>query len=295
MNYKLPFIPERDDKPRKKGYIACDISNDMNAAIKHTSDFLRTVRSNGRYAFTIDELLTVIPKSIRNIRKDLDRLKRKGEIVNIRRGFYTILPPEYQNMGVIPVDFYIDELMKYISKIYYVGLYSAAMYHGAAHQQPQEFYVITQSPKPRKIKNDVFLINFSEKKNFPQYGIEEKKTETGYFKISNKELTFLDLIYFEQSIGGYSRIVAILEELTESLNLLKMKEVVKNDFPTSTFQRAGYIAENILYNEKLAAIFETKLAKLNPKTVLLKSSGEKIGERDDKWKVIINIQIDSDI
>ncbi len=267
----------------------------MNTAIKHTSDFLRTVRSNGRYAFTIDELVNVIPKPIRNIRKDLDRLKEKGEIVNIRRGFYTILPPEYQNMGVIPVDFYIDELMKYISKIYYVGLYSAAMYHGAAHQQPQEFYVIAQSPKPRKIKSDDFLINFSEKKNFPLYGIEEKKTETGYFKISNKELTFLDLIYFEQSIGGYSRIVTILEELTESLNLIKMRDVVKNDFPISTFQRAGFIAENILNNNKLAAIFETKLAKLKPKTVLLKSSGQQVGDRDDKWKVLINTQIDSDI
>ncbi len=267
----------------------------MNTAIKHTSDFIRTVRSNGRYAFTIDELVNVIPKPIRNIRKDLDRLKEKGEIVNIRRGFYTILPPEYQNMGVIPVDFYIDELMKYISKIYYVGLYSAAMYHGAAHQQPQEFYVIAQSPKPRKIKSDDFLINFSEKKNFPLYGIEEKKTETGYFKISNKELTFLDLIYFEQSIGGYSRIVTILEELTESLNLIKMRDVVKNDFPISTFQRAGFIAENILNNNKLAAIFETKLAKLKPKTVLLKSSGQQVGDKDDKWKVLINIQINSDI
>lgn len=267
----------------------------MNTAIKHTSDFLRTVRSNGRYAFTIDELLTVIPKSIRNIRKDLDRLKGKGEIVNIRRGFYTILPPEYQNMGVIPIDYYIGELMNYMSKTYYVGLYSAAMYHGAAHQQPQEYFVIVQSPKPRKIKSDVFHINFSEKKNFPQFGIEEKKTETGYIKISNKELTFLDLIYFEQSIGGFSRIISILNELTESMNLLKMKEVVKNDFPTSTFQRAGYIAENILYNDKLAAIFENKLAKVKPATVLLKSSAEQIGDRDEKWKVIINVQIDSDI
>lgn len=267
----------------------------MDNSIKHTSDFIRTVRGNGRYAFTVDELTQAVPKSIKNIRKDLDRLKEKGEIINIRRGFYTILPPEYQNMGVIPVDFYINELMKYISKIYYVGLYSAAMYHGAAHQQPQEFYVIAQSPKPRKIKSDDFLINFSEKKNFPQYGIEEKKTETGYFKISNKELTFLDLIYFEKSIGGYSRIITILDELTESVNLIKMRDVVKNDYPISTFQRAGFIAENILNNNKLAAIFETKLAKLKPKTVLLKSSGEQIGDRDDKWKVLINIQIDSDI
>ena len=267
----------------------------MNTKIKHTSDYLRTIRSNGRYAFTLDELVNVIPKPIRNIRKDLDRLNEKNEIVNIRRGFYTILPPEYQNMGVIPVDFYIDELMKYISKTYYVGLYSAAMYHGAAHQQPQEFYVILQSPKPRRIKGDNFLINFSEKKNFPLYGIEEKKTETGYFKVSGKELTFMDLIYFEQSVGGYNRIITILEELTESLNFTRMKDVVKNDFPVSTFQRAGFIAENILNNSKLAAIFETKLAKQKTKVVLLKPSGELHGERDTKWNILINAQIDSDL
>ncbi len=267
----------------------------MDSSIKHTSDFLRSVRANGRYSFTMEEMTNSIPKSIKNIRKDLDRLKEKSEIVNIRRGFYTILPPEYQRMRVIPVDFYIDELMNFISKTYYVGLFSAAMYHGAAHQQPQEFFVISQSPKPRKIQNDYLQINFSEKKNFPLFGVENKKTETGYFKISNKELTFLDLIYFEQSVGGYNRIITILEELAESINLNKVRDAVKNDFPASTFQRAGFIAENILTNNKLAGIFETKLGKLKTKTVLLKSSGLQEGETDDKWKILINTQIDSDI
>jgi predicted transcriptional regulator of viral defense system len=264
-------------------------------SVRHTSDFLRAIRSNGRYAFTIDELRNGVPKSIKNIRKDLDRLKEKGEIINIRRGFYSILPPEYQNMGVIPVDFYIDELMNYLSKKYYVGLLSAAMFHGAAHQQPQEFYVISQTPKPRKIKSDDFLINFSEKKNFPVVGIEEKKTETGYFKISNSELTFLDLIYFENSMGGYNRIITILQELTESISLNRMKEVVKNDFPMSTYQRAGYIAENILNNNKLANIFESKLTKLKLKTVLLKSSEVKSGVKNEKWKVLINTEIEGDL
>jgi len=84
-------------------------------------------------------------------------------------------------MGVIPVEFYIDELMKYLNKTYYVGLYSAAMFHGAAHQQPQEFYIISEKPKPRRISNDIFLINFTEKRNFPLIGIEDKKkTDTGY-------------------------------------------------------------------------------------------------------------------
>ena len=67
--------------------------------------------------------------------------------------------------------------MKYLNKTYYVGLYSAAMFHGAAHQQPQEFYIISEKPKPRKISNDIFLINFTEKRNreskwktYPQNG-----------------------------------------------------------------------------------------------------------------------------
>lgn len=267
----------------------------MSESIKHTSDFLRSIRTNGRYAFTVEDLTNNIPKSIKNIRKDLDRLRIKGDIINIRRGFFTIIPDEFKNMGVIPVEFYIDELMSYLTKSYYVGLYSAAMFHGAAHQQPQEFYIVSEKPKPRKINNERFLINFTEKRNFPLFGIEKKKTDTGYFNISSKELTFLDLIYFEQAMGGLNRIMSILEELSEGINLTKMKEVVKNDFPLSVFQRAGYIAESILDNTKLAAIFANKLDKLNTTTILLKSSGERTGERNRKWNIIINAKIESDL
>ena len=267
----------------------------MSGPIKHTADFIRSVRTNGRYVFTIEDLMKEIPKTIRNIRKDLDRLREKGDIINVRRGFFTIIPDEYKNMGIIPVEFYIDELMKYLNKTYYVGLYSAAMFHGAAHQQPQEFYIISEKPKPRKIINESFLINFTEKRKIPLYGIEEKKTDTGYFKMSNKELTFLDLIYFEQTMGGFNRIISILEELSESINLTKMKEAVKNDFPLSVFQRAGYIAENVLDNTKLATVFENKLAKSNPRTKLLRSSGEKSGEKNGKWNLIINTEIENDL
>ena len=267
----------------------------MDITIKHTSDYIKAIRSNGRYAFTIDELTHAIPKSIKNIRKDLDRLNAKGEIINIRRGFYTILPPEYQNMGLIPVDYYIDDLMKYIPRNYYVGLLSAAMFHGAGHQQPQEFFVITQAPKPRNVSDDNLQINFSEKRNFPIFGIQDKKTDTGYFKISSPELTFLDLIYFESTMGGFNRIITILQELTEAMKINAMKEACKNNFPVSTIQRAGYIAENFLNNYKLATVFETILVKQKPKTILLKSAGEPVGDKNEKWKIIVNIQLNSDL
>ena len=267
----------------------------MSESIINTADYIRSLRTNGKYAFTIDDLVRDIPKPMKNIRKNLDNLREKGDIINVRRGFFAIIPDEYKNMGVIPVEFYIDVLMKYLCKNYYVGLYSAAMFHGAAHQQPQEFYVISEKPRPKTTANENYLINFIEKSNFPLFGIEKKKTDTGYFNISSKELTFLDLIYFEQAMGGFNRIISILEELSESINLTKMKEAVKNDYPLSVFQRAGYIAENVLDNTKLATVFENKLAKSNPRTKLLKSSGEKNGEKNVKWNLIINTEIESDL
>ena len=267
----------------------------MNDSVKNTADFIRDVRANGQYAFTLEKLLDNIPKSGKNIRKDLDRLKAKGDIINIRRGFYTILSPEYRNLGYIPVDFYINHLMQDLKKPYYVSLFSAAMFHGAAHQQPQEFYVITASPKPRSVFNNQSIINFKEKKNFPVVGIVKLKSQTGYFFASSPELTFLDLIYFEKSLGGLNRIATILMELNENLSIPSMKEVIKNDFPVSTFQRAGYFAEHILRNQKLTAVFEDFLKNKPYQIAMLKSSGAQKGVVDDKWKLIINTQIQTDI
>jgi predicted transcriptional regulator of viral defense system len=60
----------------------------------------------------------------------------------IREGFYVIVPLEYASSGILPPEWFIDELMKFLRQPYYVGLLSAAAIHGAAHQQPQEFHVV---------------------------------------------------------------------------------------------------------------------------------------------------------
>jgi len=243
----------------------------------------------------MDDLIQSVTKSVKNIKKDIDRLREKGEIQNIRREFYTILPDEYRNMGALPIEFYIDDLMLHLSKQYYVGLFSAAMFLGAAHQQPQEFYVISQFPKPRMVKDNNLRINFIAKRKFPLNGIENRKTDTGYFRISGPELTFMDLIYFEQTVGGFNRIISVLQELSENISLSRMKEALENDFPLSTIQRAGYITEQVLANNKLAAQFENKLSKKNLQLVLLKSSGNKDGILNHKWRIVVNTQIEGDL
>ena len=54
------------------------------------------------------------------------RLTRKGRLIVARRGFYVIVPLEYQSAGSPPPSWYIDTLMKEWKHPYYVGLLSAA-------------------------------------------------------------------------------------------------------------------------------------------------------------------------
>lgn len=261
----------------------------------HTADYIRDLKSNGKYSFISEDLKGVLNKSQKNINKDLDRLKQKGEIFNVRRGFYIIIPDHYKNMGLLPIELFADDLMKFIGKNYYVGLFSAAMLHGAAHQQPQEFYIINESPNVRNVKKENLTIHFSEKKNFPDYGIEEKKTDTGYLRISGRELTFLDLIYFEKPIGGLNRIISVLIELAEEMKVSLLRKALKNQFPITVYQRAGYILEHIIQKNELAKAVKEHLSGREHRITLLNPSGKEMGMIDKKWKVQINIQLESDL
>ena len=58
---------------------------------KHTADYIGDLKSNGKYSFRNEDLGYVLNKSQKNINKDLERLKQKGEIYNVRRGFYLII------------------------------------------------------------------------------------------------------------------------------------------------------------------------------------------------------------
>ncbi len=267
----------------------------MEYSYRHTADYIDDLKSNGKYSFRIEDLNNTLSKDKKNINKDLNRLKQKGEVYNIRRGFYIIIPDQYRNMGLVPVELFVNDLMKFIGKRYYVGLYSAAMLHGAAHQQPQEFYIINESPNIRNVKKEKLHINFSEKKGFPEYGIEEKKTDTGFIKISGKELTFLDLITYGKSMGGLNRMISVLIELADEMKPGLFRKVLKNNFPISVCQRAGYILEELIGNYEIAGLIKEYLVHKDFRDTLLSSSGKKSGPVNQKWKVQINIQLESDL
>jgi hypothetical protein len=112
-------------------------------------------QSWGKYVFSLEQIRSDFPDITEQaLILALTRLSTKGRVLSVYKGFYLIIPPEYTSRGLLPPMLFIDSLMKFVDKPYYVGLLSAAALNGAAHQQPQEFFVVTNSKQLTTKKKD---------------------------------------------------------------------------------------------------------------------------------------------
>jgi predicted transcriptional regulator of viral defense system len=224
-------------------------------------------------------------------------LVESGKIQSVWKGFYVVIPVEYELRGSVPPILYIDRLMNYLQRDYYVGLLNAAAFHGAAHQQPQEFTVITDKQNFRdKFKNGV-KINFVSKKNIPYAYLKPITTKTGYVTVSNPELTAMDLIFYQKEIGGLSRAGTILDELAEIMDFVSVNDDFFKYFPAPVIQRLGYLMDEILdYGEQAKILLEKAMqAGVKFRHVLLKpESGSRYEATSKTWKIWINEKIEID-
>ncbi len=260
----------------------------------YIEQYLNNIHSRGRYSFTLEELQIEFDISYRALKQSLYRLKSKNAIVQVRQGFYVIIPPQYSQQGMLPPSLFIDDLMNSLNKTYYVSLLSAAAIFGAAHQQPMEYTVITKTPAPRSIVSKKLKIIFLSNKNWPQDGITKQKTNAGYINVSLPELTALDLLTYSHKFT-ISQIATILHELAEKIKAGNLAKIARQYRNTASIQRLGYILEAELSQSKLADSLWKVLTQRNYSSIPLSAKKEKKGDADNRWKVIENIQIEDDL
>ncbi|HMT66114.1 MAG TPA: type IV toxin-antitoxin system AbiEi family antitoxin [Candidatus Cloacimonadota bacterium] len=252
-------------------------------------------QSVGKYVFNLEQLIKEFPdQSESGILLALKRLAKKKRVVSVYKGFYLIVPPEYAARGILPPITFIDDLMSFIGKPYYVGLLSAAALHGAAHQQPQEFFVVT-STKQLTTRKKGIKINYFTRGTIPEILVEKRKTEAGYVNVSSAELTAADLVYYHNRIGGLNRVCTVINELAESISPKKINKDLIESMSTPTIQRLGIIFEKYVnrpdLGQELLEVTQSKKRKFYIQP--FKAGGEKKGfEIDEKWKIIINTTID---
>lgn len=260
------------------------------------SDWIGERVMRGYYTFTIEDVKTNFPQfSDAYISTSLYRVAINKRIISPWKGFYVIMPIEYALKAIIPPVFYIDALMSFLNKKYYVCLLNAASFYGASHQRAQTFSVMTEAPKLRNTtKTDTSILFFS-KKNIPEKYIRNIKAQSGYVNVSSPELTAIDLIQNEKHIGGLNRVCTILNELVDSIDFDKIDDDFFALAPTPIYQRFGYILEYILEREDLANKLKDKMPPLTTRNIPFKISKlTKDCKIDRKWKVIINQVIEID-
>lgn len=262
------------------------------------NDWVTNEMMRGRYIFTKDDIAAIqLPISGQALQNNLSRLVNRGIIVSPWQNFYVIVPTEYKLRGVVPPTFYIDRLMKFLGRDYYVSLLSAAELNGASHQKAMIFQVITNGKPIRSgIKNGSRL-EFTLRKDIPITFIKQVKTQTGYMNVSSPELTAFDIVAEEQKIGGLSRAAEILVELNETTRWDKTKLPLLAYFSCATLQRLGYLLERIAAQQQADDLFA--LVKQAGKTLRKTPLKQTVAIKNDmcadnRWKVIENYDIDID-
>ena len=258
------------------------------------SSYASGLLSSGRTVFTAEEAEQAIGVGHGAFLDAAERLQRREALLNLRQGFYVVVPPQYASWGAPPPAWYIDALMRREDQAYYVGLLKAAELHGATHQAVMEFQVVTAKRLPR-IRAGRNLIVFYYRKDMEAVtvGIEDRKTDTGTMKISSAALTALDLLRYPQASGGIDNVATVLSDLGQKIDPEQLA-VLSGAVERPVVQRLGYLMEHLGHDALTGPMLEALQARGSlPWTELDRQEARdpdfapEPRQRDLLWRVIV--------
>ncbi len=262
----------------------------MKAKRLHARSYIRDLAASGRYSFTSNEARAALGVSAAASKLALHRLFREGQIASPARGFYVIVPPEYEALGCLPANQFIPALMQRAGLPYYAGLLTAAEYYGAAHHRPQVFQVMLAQPR-RPIHCGQVRVAFFVRKRLQEILLQSFNTPRGTIEISSPEATALDLVGYQHQVGGLDVVVTILSELAERINPKKLVAAARTA-PLPWAQRLGHLLEQAGAPEKAAALKAHVKGAARQTVALLPGARAEEARRDAHWKLIVNAAVE---
>ena len=258
------------------------------------SSYVSGLLSGGRTVFVAEEAEQALGVGRGAFLDAAERLQRREVLLNPRRGFYVVVPPQYVSWGGPPPAWYIDALMRHEGQAYYVGLLKAAELHGATHQAVMEFQVISGKRLP-KIRAGRNLIVFYYRKNMKAVtaGTEGRNTVTGTMRISSAALTAVDLLRYPQASGGIDNVATVLSDLGQKIDpeqLATLSALVERP----VVQRLGHLLEHLGHDALTVSMLESLRARgslpwteLDRQEVRDPAFEPEPQQRDPRWRVIV--------
>ena len=265
------------------------------------SSYIKNIRQKGRSVFTVQELMAELHVSRNAALNAISRLCAHGELITPTKSLYVIVPPEYQPQGCIPPEELVPILMNHLKADYYVSLLSGARYHGATHQRPGCFQIVSKKRIKHSLTFGEVKLDLIYKNSLDGLPIQETAVKTGYLKVATPELIALDLLSYPNHSGGLNHIATVLSELVEVIDSDKLIKLAEFVGEKAWLQRLGFILEHIdtmdeenklLIIDRLQEHLEGKMKAFIP----LASEISRVGyPRLKKWMIIENTDIESDL
>ena len=258
-------------------------------SVPRARDIIAGLAARGRYHFTSSELRSALGVSEVAARQAVSRVAAKGEIASPARGFYVIVPPEYRRLGCLPADQFLPALMEHRSARYYVGLLSAAQYHGAAHHRPQEFQVMLMRNRPAILCGSV-RVAFVARRGLVAVPVERFNNPRGTVLVSTVEATAVDLVGYMHRAGGVDRVAGVLSELAECMD---PERLVDASASASILwaQRLGYLLERVGAGDRAVLLKAHVRRRARNYTRLLPGARAEGAPRSKDWRLFVNAAV----
>ena len=227
------------------------------------------------------------------IKLALNRLAKQKAIASPSRGFWVIVPPEYRSLGCPPADQFIPALMARLKLPYYVGLLSAAQYHGAAHQRPQALSVVLAKNR-EPLHCGTVRVQFVARKRVAEVPVQSFNTPRGTLQVSSPEATALDLVGYADHAGGLNQVATVLSELAEKLDAEKLAEAARTA-PLPWAQRVGYLLDHLGFGAKTGPLKVYVRQHARVSSPLVPKARRARARRNKDWRLYVNGKVEVEL
>jgi predicted transcriptional regulator of viral defense system len=249
--------------------------------------WIDTLQAGGRYSFLRAEAMAESGLSPDAVSKALQRAVKRGRIVKLNDYFYALVPLEYMNAGAPPVSWFVRDLMAAMGLPYYVGLLSAAALHGASHQQPQQFQIVTdRSVRPMVAGRN--RLRFFASKYIAGAATMDVKTPTGSMRVSTRETTVVDLVRFARSAGGLDNVATVIAEVSADVDPRRLLAAIRLVHDVPNTQRLGFLLDHVK-QRRLSDPIHAWLERQKPRLLPLRS-GQSVSDTklNRRWNLLVN-------
>ena len=252
--------------------------------------------AHGRPVVTLAEVADLLGVSSKHAASALVRLKRDNQVFSPARGLYVAVPPQYRTWGAVPAMDFIDPMMRALGAAYYVGLLSAAELHGAAHQRPQVFQVMTDRTVADRDFGRV-ATRFYRSARVAAMPVEWRNTGTGQARVSTPVVTAFDLAARPGDGGGLSNVATVVAELAQDGRLDPAVLLdVSVSFPSAVVRRLGWLLDFTESGVDTGQLAEAALARSSATVMdVLQPGAPRRGRHNPRWRMIENTEVEPDL